>query len=183
MQQTLVKFVPAFPLGVNTAARNLDSEFHIPSPLPFRLLGVVFVCLLCYTEKQKGGVYMYKINRSVAISEDLKRDLVVTDGAVVDVQTDYHGDIHVIEQSRLILRGDLYGTVNVSGNSVVEYYATIHNGLMAFGDSGTQYARPMSASAHVIGCSNETHAKNIAIHRQLESGELNPPLYPSCKTE
>ena len=126
---------------------------------------------------------MYKINRSVAISEDLKRDLVVMDGAVVDVQTDYHGDIHAIEQSRLILRGDLYGTVNVSGNSVVEYYATIHNGLIKFGDSGTQYALPMSASAHVIGCSNETHAKNIAIHRQLESGELNPPLYPSCKTE
>ena len=126
---------------------------------------------------------MYRINRSVPISEDLKQDLVVTDGAVVDVQTDYHGDIHVIEQSRLILRGDLYGPVNVSGNSVVEYYATIHNGLMTFGDTGTQYARPMSTSAYVIGCSNETHAQNIAIHRQLEFGELNPPLYPSCKTE
>lgn len=126
---------------------------------------------------------MYLINKSVTITENIKQNLAITDHAVVDIQSEYSGDIHLWNASRVILRHDLHGTVNASGNSVVEYYATIHNGIFTDGDSGVQYARPMSSLSHVIGCTVETAMKNAETHRKLQNGEITPPLYPACKTE
>lgn len=126
---------------------------------------------------------MYLINKSVIITENSKQDLAITDQAVVDIQTEYDGDIYLWNGSRVILRHDLHGAVNASGNSVVEYYATIHNGFFTCGDSGIQHARPMSTSSHATGCSVETASKVAELLRKLESGEIIPPLYPACKTE
>ncbi|WNX85728.1 hypothetical protein RWV98_05530 [Agathobaculum sp. NTUH-O15-33] len=126
---------------------------------------------------------MYKINQSLSITTDLGEDLAIVNGAVVSVETDYHGDIHLFEHSRAILHGDLYGTVNASGNSTVEYYGTIHNGVSTYGDSGKNYCKPLSLMAHVIGLDSQNFKHNAKVHRQLECGELNPPLYPSDKIE
>lgn len=144
---------------------------------------LVFIFPSCYNGNRKGGVFVYLINKSVIITENLKQNLAITDQAVVDIQAEYNGDIHLWNGSRVILRHDLHGTVNASGNSVVEYYATIHNGLFTSGDSGVQYARPMSPSSYVIGCTVETAKKNAETHRKLQSGEITPPLHPACKTE
>lgn len=126
---------------------------------------------------------MYLINQSVTITENENQDLAITDHAVVDIQTEYSGDIYLWKASHVIIRHDLHGTVNASDNSVVEYYATIHNGLFVEGDSGTKFARPMSASSYVTGCPSELAEKSFTTHRKLISGEINPPLYPACKTK
>lgn len=126
---------------------------------------------------------MFKINHSMHITEDLHEDLMITNRAVVEIETEYHGDIHLFGESRVVLHSDLHGCVNISENSVVEYYATIYNGLFTSGDSGHRYSKAMSTSSHVISCSLDYAKKNMTIHRQLQDGELDPPLYPACKTE
>lgn len=126
---------------------------------------------------------MYKINQSLNITSDLEEDLAITNRAVVTIETDYHGDIHLFECSRLVLHGDLYGSVNATGNSTVEYCGAIHNGTTAYGDSGCRFYTPLTMSAHIIGFKLDDFKKNVITHRKLENGELNPPLYPLCKTQ
>lgn len=126
---------------------------------------------------------MYKINKSVQIEEDWKEDLLITDGAVVEVATDYHGDLYLHKASRVVLRGDLHGFVGVYDNSVVEYYGTIHNGIDTYGDSDKRrFYKPMSLSAYVISCSVEDYTEKLQTDRKLTSGQITPPLHPSCKT-
>lgn len=126
---------------------------------------------------------MYKVNKSINISEDQKHDLAITDHAVVDIKCEYTGNIHIWNGSTVILRDDLHGSVNASGNSVVEYYATIHNGLFTNSDTNFVSARPMSIHSHVIECDPETIGNNYKTHLNLLEGKLNPPLHPACKTE